>query len=62
MYVQEGSKTFKMTNITINTHDNDAKVTKIVRVQFYFLFFYFSIRLLSVLRGHSLFHPRHNGQ
>jgi len=33
MYVQEGSKTFKMTNITINTHDNDAKVTKIVRVQ-----------------------------
>ena len=23
--------------------------------------FFFSIRLLSVLRGHSFFHPRHNG-
>jgi len=34
MYVKEGSKTFKMTtNITINTHDEDAKVTKLVRVQ-----------------------------
>ena len=27
----------------------------------YFLWF-FSVRLLSVLRGHSFFHPRHNGQ
>jgi len=26
-----------------------------------FLFF-FSVRLLSVLRGHSVFHPHHNGQ
>ena len=24
--------------------------------------FFFSVRLLSVLRGHSFFHPRHNGQ
>ena len=23
---------------------------------------FFSVRLLSVLRGHSFFHPRHNGQ
>ena len=27
----------------------------------YFLIF-FSVRLLPVLRGHSVFHPRHNGQ
>jgi len=27
----------------------------------YFLIF-LTVRLLSVLRGHSLFHPRHNGQ
>ena len=27
-----------------------------------FLLFIFSVRLLSVLRGHSFFHPRHNGQ
>ena len=30
----------------------------------WFLFFplFFNVRLLSVLRGHSFFHPRHNGQ
>ena len=25
-------------------------------------YYFFSVRLLSVLRGHSFFHPRHNGQ
>ena len=27
-----------------------------------FFMFFFSVRLLSVLRGHSFFHPCHNGQ
>ena len=49
----------------------ETKVRKVFRV-FYILlrnhlnevFFvcFFSVRLLSVLRGHSVFHPRHNGQ
>ena len=26
------------------------------------IFIFFSVRLLSVLRGHSVFHPRHNSQ
>ena len=28
----------------------------------FFNFFFFSVRLLSVVRGHWFFHPRHNGQ
>ena len=27
-----------------------------------FFIYFFSVRLLSVLRGHRFFHPRHNGQ
>ena len=28
----------------------------------WFFFIFISVRFLSVLRGHSVFHPRHNGQ
>ena len=27
-----------------------------------YIFLFFNVRLLSLLRGHSFFHPRHNGQ
>ena len=36
----------------------DTVATKYLRIVYHF----FSVRLLSVLRDHSFFHPRHNGQ
>ena len=35
---------------------------QLVFIFFIFYFIFFSVRLLSVLRGHSSFHPRHNDQ
>ena len=43
-------ETFK---VKFNMYDNSFQV---------FFLLFFNVRLLSVLRDHSFFHPRHNGQ
>ena len=40
----------------------DTVFTKDIKLRNNFIFYFFSVRLLSVLRCHSFFHPRHNGQ
>ena len=59
----KGQTHLKMPNIYVSVSPITLLILFPLSIYNVLVFFvFFSGRLLSVLRGHSFFHPRHNGQ